>query len=851
MPKNPGGYYDPKTGILHQSNGATVTGDNSTGVSGEAIIQEAEKYVGKLPYVWGGSSLETGADCSGFVWAILKKLGLIDWERTNDVGIRSKGTEVASLEEAQAGDVICYAGHVAFYDGHGGIVHEADETQGCKHGNNAAFTDIITIRRFANGNSSGTATTDNSSSDSSTNSGTFKVKVVTWQENSEKIVSTDSSENMNQNNYSMSEITIPYQAIVAQYRMPFNYLWTMLVYSNNDKDYVFDLANLVRNSQIEITIHDNLQDTTTTTVESHTEKYHYEGEADVKFNYTNTILAETPQTQPPLAQAQPSVTTSQESTTQHGTATEDTSSKYRKTTTTRNKTNTLDIALTLADTWCVKFEKEYEYDGSLKDNSSSSSTYEDQVDEEQYNQISRSSLLNKVINNAQNNAIKTFVEQRKTASINSKEVIKSSQKTTQTITDRKTSTETNTTTKKYTAKPEKYDLDDTPKFAIVFNRHYNARSNILSAKDWFFEALESNADTVNMVDLTKYLMYKATGTNYGATDFYAVFNKLKQNYTNISGGVAGETGGTGGTSGIDGNPGKVYDFLLSKGVPAVGAAAIMGNIENESNFSPTVVNSIGASGLCQWYQGRATALKEFAKTKNTDWTDLNTQLEFMWRELEISYSKVKGVIMSASAEEDLEYATWYWGSYFETYDSANQVGYETSRQWKEEKERYASAQKWYYDWKQKHTSSGTSGTSAGSDTSTDISQAILSKANANSTPWPGKNMCLQWVDDVYSRAGINPDRKSTAFRAWKAHGISTDKNNIPIGAAVYGTGVNSEGAGHVGIYIGNGKVVDSVSSGINTSTLDQWISWQTDTIEGHRGWLGWGWEDGNRTRGLK
>ena len=647
MPKNPGGYYDPKTGILHQSNGATVAGDNSTGVSGEAIIQEAEKYVGKLPYVWGGSSLETGADCSGFVWAILKKLGLIDWERTTDVGIRTKGTKVASLEEAQAGDVICYAGHVAFYDGHGGIVHEADETQGCKHGNNAAFTDIITIRRFANGNSSGTATTENSSSDSATNSGTFKVKVATWQENSEKIVSTDSSENMNQNNYSMSEITIPYQAIVAQYRMPFNYLWTMLVYSNNDKDYVFDLANLVRNSQIEITIHDNLQDTTTTTVVSHTEKYHYEGEADVKFNYTNTILAETPQTQPPLAQAQPSVTTSQESTTQHGTATEDTSSKYRKTTTTRNKTNTLDIALTLADTWCVKFEKEYEYDGSLKDNSSSSSTYEDQVDEEQYNQISRSSLLNKVINNAQNNAIKTFVEQRKTASINSKEVIKSSQKTTQTITDRKTSTETNTTTKKYTAKPEKYNLDDTPKFAIVFNRHYNARSNILSAKAWFFEALESNADTVNMVDLTKYLMYKATGTNYGVTTYnFSVYNP--SSFTEIGGGT------------LEGNTTeeRVWLALINAGFNDVAAAAAMGNLSYESGGSgaKTINTDIveggytetnGGIGMCQWTnnnrgtEGRNTQLRKYAQSQGKTWKDEAIQIEFLITEI-TGQGKAKG-----------------------------------------------------------------------------------------------------------------------------------------------------------------------------------------------------------------
>ena len=56
-------------------------------------------------------------------------------------------------------------------------------------------------------------------------------------------------------------------------------------------------------------------------------------------------------------------------------------------------------------------------------------------------------------------------------------------------------------------------------FEKVFNSHYNARSNILSATGWLFEALEQNKDTSKMVDLTKYLLYKATGQNFGVTEF--------------------------------------------------------------------------------------------------------------------------------------------------------------------------------------------------------------------------------------------------------------------------------------------------------------------------------------------
>lgn len=89
-----------------------------------SVVEEADKYVGWLPYVWGGTDLTKGVDCSGFVCAIYEKFGYNLW------GIRTDliyaGREV-SIEEARAGDIIVYSGHVAIYDGNGGKIHAPTE----------------------------------------------------------------------------------------------------------------------------------------------------------------------------------------------------------------------------------------------------------------------------------------------------------------------------------------------------------------------------------------------------------------------------------------------------------------------------------------------------------------------------------------------------------------------------------------------------------------------------------------------------------------------------------------------------------------------------------------------------
>ena len=115
---------------------------------------------------------------------------------------------------------------------------------------------------------------------------------------------------------------------------------------------------------------------------------------------------------------------------------------------------------------------------------------------------------------------------------------------------------------------------------------------------------------------------------------------------------------------MEGIPGKIYNFLLSKGVPAAGAAAVLGNIQEASNFEANATNTNNGGGLCQWRNDRFKNLQAWANSNDKAWTDVTTQLEFMWSELEGKYPSVKKKILGAT-EKNLEYVTWYWGRFYD------------------------------------------------------------------------------------------------------------------------------------------------------------------------------------------
>lgn len=114
----------------------------STGVSGNNVVNYACQFVGN-PYVWGGTSLTNGADCSGFVMSVFANYGIS--LPHSSAALQSCGQEV-SYANAQPGDLICYSGHVAIYMGGGQIVHAQSTAVGITTGS-ATYRNIVTVRR--------------------------------------------------------------------------------------------------------------------------------------------------------------------------------------------------------------------------------------------------------------------------------------------------------------------------------------------------------------------------------------------------------------------------------------------------------------------------------------------------------------------------------------------------------------------------------------------------------------------------------------------------------------------------------------------------------------------------------
>ncbi len=111
---------------------------------GQAVAEYGLQFVG-YPYVYGGSSLTNGTDCSGFVMSVYANFGVsLPHSSAAD---RSQGYGVDGLENAQPGDIVCYSGHVGIYIGNGQIVHASNERTGIIV-SNANYRNILAIRRI-------------------------------------------------------------------------------------------------------------------------------------------------------------------------------------------------------------------------------------------------------------------------------------------------------------------------------------------------------------------------------------------------------------------------------------------------------------------------------------------------------------------------------------------------------------------------------------------------------------------------------------------------------------------------------------------------------------------------------
>lgn len=116
---------------------------NGSGIGNE-VVNYAMQFVGN-PYVYGGSSLTNGTDCSGFVMSVYKNFGVsLPHSSSAD---RSQGYDVGGLANAQPGDIVCYSGHVGIYAGNGQIVHASTSKTGIIV-SNANYRNVLAVRRI-------------------------------------------------------------------------------------------------------------------------------------------------------------------------------------------------------------------------------------------------------------------------------------------------------------------------------------------------------------------------------------------------------------------------------------------------------------------------------------------------------------------------------------------------------------------------------------------------------------------------------------------------------------------------------------------------------------------------------
>ena len=410
---------------------------------------------------------------------------------------------------------------------------------------------------------------------------------------SEYTTSLNESNKQSNGNYSkttttVSIVAINYKSVVEKYTMPFNYLWSLLVIGE-DKDFVLELANLVENSEITISVYDNI--TTTEDVNTYTYKKETRTDKHVRLFVENTYgLTGFATERYWLSKDSPEAGEQYNSKYEASYNTD--STNYTITHTVINKTNSVVYDLTKANVWIVNYSKEYSYPQNVTPTVESNSVDLDNTDYILNSETSKtsnedSSLLNDSDAVEFSNSINDYiVRNANTSSSKKQSTNKSSSRATNSIrqTSNKTSggsvssnsssdstieetedvviepdvrvsfveiknydhnidrkqTQTITTTEqKYIAQTPINTIKDDKNaeednfVKILCKKEHKGAKNFLTdgtTTSWLWEIMEKNVP--DMIDLTKYLFYKVTGKSFGV-DTYDFSEYAKNDFVSV------------------------------------------------------------------------------------------------------------------------------------------------------------------------------------------------------------------------------------------------------------------------------------------------------------------------------
>lgn len=537
--------------------------------------------------------------------------------------------------------------------------------------------------------------------------------------------------------YIITTQKINYKNYVEKYTMPFQYLWALLVISE-DKDFVLDLADLVENSKIVISIYDNIK----TIVDKNTYTYKKEQRTDTYAKVlaeNNYGVEDYPKERYWLSEQSPEASEHYDSNYQADYETKE--EQYEIVHTITDETNTTIVDISKADTWIADYNRKYNYQSSENESEERNSVTlenteytensnspensdenkellkdahalelaqeakkyieqnaeqeEDNIDDKPLNITSPSDPFNVTLpnqssnisenqnmidsiigtgittgiikpnkgnnnqvnnNETADNGVKDNNKKPVTAKVNVQYVQKRYYKH---DIDRTHENVKTTSCQKYIAQPAQEEMkvekgNGQVNFVTILcsKEHKSAKSLILKVDEWLFEILETNNDTKNMIDLTKYLLQKALEKDYGVSDFN--FSEYGNNSFNSISGIYGSSFEE-----------KVWFALRNAGYSEYAVAGAMGNLWAESGIvSNNLQNSYNQSlnmsdeqytkevnngnytrdqfindeagyGLAQWtFSSRKAGLYDLAKDNGVGIENEDIQIKYLITELQ-------------------------------------------------------------------------------------------------------------------------------------------------------------------------------------------------------------------------